>query len=140
MLVREVYLFYKYNIFRYVKSRVLLVVSGYTSILTVPQGTGTPRRNRHRRRRFFRRRADVSRAAVVAYRPGPYDAIMFDEEIGIARKCNLCYDRVTKGLYPACADNVCLAHCIYFGDPEEIEAAIAEKRRTRADRSSTGLG
>ncbi|MEI9476802.1 MAG: 4Fe-4S dicluster domain-containing protein [Deltaproteobacteria bacterium] len=54
---------------------------------------------------------------------------MFDEEIGIARKCNLCYDRVTKGLYPACADNVCLAHCIYFGDPEEIEAAIAEKKR-----------
>jgi NADPH-dependent glutamate synthase beta subunit-like oxidoreductase len=68
----------------------------------------------------------------------PYDAIMFDEEIGIVRKCNLCYDRVTKGLYPACADNVCLAHCIYFGDPEEIEATIAEKRRTRADRSSTG--
>jgi hypothetical protein len=23
---------------------------------------------------------------------------------------------------PACADNVCLAHCVYFGSPEDIEA------------------
>jgi len=61
----------------------------------------------------------------------PYDAITFDEKIGKARKCNLCYDRVTNGLYPACADNVCLAHCIYFGDPGEIEQNILEKRKMR---------
>jgi Fe-S-cluster-containing dehydrogenase component len=50
----------------------------------------------------------------------PYGAIAFDEDKGIAQKCNLCYHRVDKGLIPACADNVCLAHCIFFGDPEEI--------------------
>ena len=44
----------------------------------------------------------------------PYDAIDFDEAGGVARKCNLCHKRVDQGLLPACADNVCLAHCIRF--------------------------
>jgi len=59
----------------------------------------------------------------------PYDAIDYDMSRGIAQKCNLCHHRVDKGLLPACADNVCLAHCIYFGDPAEIEEKILEKRR-----------
>jgi tetrathionate reductase subunit B len=46
----------------------------------------------------------------------PYDAIDFDHQKGIAQKCNLCHHRVDYGLIPACADNVCLAHCIYFGE------------------------
>jgi Fe-S-cluster-containing dehydrogenase component len=46
-------------------------------------------------------------------------------------KCNLCYNRVINGLYPACADNVCLAHCIHFGDPAEIAQKIEEKRKIR---------
>ena len=61
----------------------------------------------------------------------PYDAITFDEKSGKTQKCNLCYDRVMNGLYPACADNVCLAHCIYFGAPAEIEKKILEKRKAR---------
>jgi NADPH-dependent glutamate synthase beta subunit-like oxidoreductase len=61
----------------------------------------------------------------------PYDAITFDEKTGLTQKCNLCYDRVMNGLYPACADNICLAHCIYFGDPAEIEQKILEKRKVR---------
>jgi Fe-S-cluster-containing dehydrogenase component len=44
----------------------------------------------------------------------PYQAIAFDEGRGIAYKCNLCYHRVDEGLIPACADNVCLSHCIHF--------------------------
>jgi len=44
----------------------------------------------------------------------PYDAIAFDSPAGAARKCNLCHHRVDAGLLPACADNVCLAHCIHF--------------------------
>ncbi len=44
----------------------------------------------------------------------PYVAIAFDEDKGIAQKCNLCHHRVDQGLIPACADNVCLAHCIKF--------------------------
>ncbi|MFC1868925.1 4Fe-4S dicluster domain-containing protein [Thermodesulfobacteriota bacterium] len=54
----------------------------------------------------------------------PYDAIVFDEEKGVAQKCNLCFHRVDQGLVPACADNVCLAHCIYFGGPEDIKQKI----------------
>jgi Fe-S-cluster-containing dehydrogenase component len=44
----------------------------------------------------------------------PYNAISFDEDKCIAQKCNLCHHRVDRGLIPACADNVCLAHCIHF--------------------------
>jgi Fe-S-cluster-containing dehydrogenase component len=44
----------------------------------------------------------------------PYDAIAFDDDKDIAQKCNLCHHRVDHGLIPACADDVCLAHCIYF--------------------------
>jgi len=59
----------------------------------------------------------------------PYDAIAFDMNKGIAQKCNLCHHRVDRGLIPACADNVCLAHCIYFGDPDEIRQMISKKIR-----------
>ncbi len=61
----------------------------------------------------------------------PYHAIGFDDEKQTAAKCNLCHHRIDQGLYPACADNVCLAHCIYFGDPSEIEETIREKRKSR---------
>ena len=50
----------------------------------------------------------------------PYDAIAFDEEKGVAQKCNLCHHRVDNGLIPACADNVCLAHCIRFERSNEV--------------------
>jgi Fe-S-cluster-containing dehydrogenase component len=46
----------------------------------------------------------------------PYDAIDFDPQKGVAQKCNLCHHRVDHGLIPACADNVCLAHCIDFAE------------------------
>ena len=49
-----------------------------------------------------------------------YDAIAMDPEKGVAQKCNLCHHRVDQGLVPACADNVCLAHCIHFGDPDQL--------------------
>jgi tetrathionate reductase subunit B len=61
----------------------------------------------------------------------PYSAISFDETNQKALKCNLCYHRVDQGLIPACADNVCLAHCIYFGDPADIEEQINKKREKR---------
>jgi Fe-S-cluster-containing dehydrogenase component len=61
----------------------------------------------------------------------PYDAIGFDETKQKALKCNLCHHRVDNGLIPACADNVCLAHCIYFGDPAPILEEINKKRQKR---------
>lgn len=62
----------------------------------------------------------------------PYGAIAFDKENSLAQKCNLCHHRVDSGLIPACADNVCLAHCIYFGAPEEINELISNKRERRS--------
>ena len=61
----------------------------------------------------------------------PYDAIEFNETKQLALKCNLCHHRVDQGLIPACADNVCLGHCVYFGDPASIENQIEEKRKKR---------
>jgi len=61
----------------------------------------------------------------------PYEAIELDPKRGVARKCNLCFHRVYKGLFPACADNVCPGHCIYFGDPDQIKREIAEKHTRR---------
>jgi len=43
----------------------------------------------------------------------PYEAIGYDSIEHVAQKCNLCHHRIDQGLYPACADNVCLAHCIH---------------------------
>ncbi len=61
----------------------------------------------------------------------PSGAITMNDGREITQKCNLCHHRVDKGLIPACADNICLGHCIYFGDPKEIEAVIEAKRRRR---------
>jgi len=44
----------------------------------------------------------------------PYDVVAFDEAAGVATKCNLCHHRLDEGLLPACADNICLAHCIHL--------------------------
>jgi ferredoxin len=57
----------------------------------------------------------------------PYDAITFDVLSGKTQKCNLCIERVKNGLIPACADNVCLAHCVYFGDARHIDKMIKER-------------
>jgi Fe-S-cluster-containing dehydrogenase component len=46
----------------------------------------------------------------------PYDAIDFDDTAGVAVKCNLCHHRIDAGLLPACADNICLAHCICLAE------------------------
>lgn len=42
----------------------------------------------------------------------PFEAIAFNEPFSMAVKCNLCHQRLDRGLLPACADNVCPAHCI----------------------------
>ena len=61
----------------------------------------------------------------------PYEAIVFNHERRVTQKCNLCSHRVDRGLIPACADNICLAHCIYFGDPADIHPRIEAMRRVR---------
>jgi Fe-S-cluster-containing dehydrogenase component len=64
----------------------------------------------------------------------PYEAIIVDPARGKAMKCDLCHTRVDSGLYPACADNICMAHCIYFDRPEELRARISLKRAGRSTR------
>ncbi|MEJ2096189.1 MAG: 4Fe-4S binding protein [Deltaproteobacteria bacterium] len=51
----------------------------------------------------------------------PFNAIDFDNVNNVARKCNLCYQRVDSGLLPACADNICLGHCIHFGEEDAVQ-------------------
>lgn len=57
----------------------------------------------------------------------PYQAIGYDDRMGKVYKCNLCVQRVDKGLLPACADNVCLAHCIFFGQADQGMQMITDK-------------
>lgn len=42
----------------------------------------------------------------------PFDAISLDMENNRAIKCDMCYHRIDAGLLPACADSICLGHCI----------------------------
>jgi len=44
----------------------------------------------------------------------PYGAIIYDEANNRAIKCNMCHHRIDMGLLPACADNICLGHCIHL--------------------------
>jgi len=49
----------------------------------------------------------------------PFGVIKGDPDIKIARKCNLCYDRLKSGLIPACA-KTCPTDSIQFGPLKEL--------------------
>jgi formate dehydrogenase iron-sulfur subunit len=49
----------------------------------------------------------------------PFGVIEGDPDIKIARKCNLCYDRLKSGLIPACA-KTCPTDSIQFGPVREL--------------------
>ena len=57
----------------------------------------------------------------------PLGVMQFDEQKGIAQKCDLCVDRLDRGLHPACVD-ACPSRCIYFGDAAEITERIGKQR------------
>lgn len=42
----------------------------------------------------------------------PFGAISLDEEKGVAIKCNMCHHRLKAGLYPPCAEGICMGDCI----------------------------
>jgi Fe-S-cluster-containing dehydrogenase component len=44
----------------------------------------------------------------------PLGVISFDEEQGLAKKCDLCVDLIDQGLSPACV-SACPAYCIFLG-------------------------
>ena len=50
----------------------------------------------------------------------PHDAIRIHVNTNITEKCNLYHHRVDQGFVHACADNICLAHFIYFGEADVV--------------------
>jgi Fe-S-cluster-containing dehydrogenase component len=57
----------------------------------------------------------------------PFGVMQFDDVAKVARKCDLCAERLDKGLQPACAAT-CPSHCIYFGDKKEIDKKLVRKK------------
>jgi len=55
----------------------------------------------------------------------PLGAMQFDEEKGVAQKCDLCVGKLDNGLQPACVA-ACPSHCIYFGDIEEVTRRVGK--------------
>lgn len=56
----------------------------------------------------------------------PYGAIDFDKVKKIARKCDLCAERLDKGMQPACVAT-CPSHCIFFGDRKNIKKRLVKR-------------
>jgi len=57
----------------------------------------------------------------------PLGVMQFDEKKGLAEKCDLCVDRVDRGLQPACVA-ACPSHCIYFGDISRITEQLGKQK------------
>jgi Fe-S-cluster-containing dehydrogenase component len=57
----------------------------------------------------------------------PLGVMQFDEEKQVAEKCDLCVDRIDRGLKPACV-NACPGYCIYFGDIREVTDKIGKDK------------
>ena len=60
----------------------------------------------------------------------PFAVIRFNDEKGIAEKCNLCLRRIERGLKPACVHH-CQAGAILFGDINEISDSLMKQRERR---------
>ena len=57
----------------------------------------------------------------------PLGVMQFNNEQGVAQKCDLCVERIDLGLQPACVI-ACPSHCIYFGDVSEITERLGKRR------------
>jgi len=57
----------------------------------------------------------------------PLGVMQFDQEKGIAQKCDLCVARLDRGEPPACVA-ACPSHCIHFGDTKEITEKLGAKK------------
>jgi Fe-S-cluster-containing dehydrogenase component len=57
----------------------------------------------------------------------PLGVMQFNEEKEVAQKCDLCVDRIDRGLKPACVD-ACPGYCIYFGDVNEVTERTGKQK------------
>jgi Fe-S-cluster-containing dehydrogenase component len=55
----------------------------------------------------------------------PYDAMSFDEEEGVAVKCQLCAHRIDKDLEPQCI-TTCIGQALHFGDVKDPESDVSK--------------
>jgi len=71
-------------------------------------------------------RPDVCKGIGLCAEACPFGVIVITPPIKIARKCTLCYDRISNGMTPACAQT-CPTDSIRFGPIAEL-VRIAEAR------------
>ena len=57
----------------------------------------------------------------------PFAAPQFNPEKNVVEKCNLCLNRVEKGLKPSCVQ-ACPSGAIYFGEVNEVIQLMREQR------------
>jgi len=57
----------------------------------------------------------------------PLGVMQFDEDKKVAQKCDLCVNRLDKGLQPSCVAT-CPSHCIFWGNTKEIAGKLREKK------------
>lgn len=57
----------------------------------------------------------------------PLGVVQFDNTKEVAQKCDLCADRLDRGLQPACV-NACPSRCIYFGDIKEVTERMGKQK------------
>ena len=70
----------------------------------------------------------------------PYGVRYFNEDKGIADKCNWCYHRITKGMNPACVE-ACPVGARIFGDQNDKESPVSlfiRNNRVNVLRPDTG--
>ena len=60
----------------------------------------------------------------------PYDAIRYNGQKEKAEKCNLCVDRIDKGLDPFCVI-CCEGQAMHFGDLDDSKSAVSMILKTR---------
>ena len=57
----------------------------------------------------------------------PFGVIAFNEDEGVAQKCDLCVARLARGKAPACV-SACISHCIYAGEVAEVVRKVGQNR------------
>lgn len=56
--------------------------------------------------------------------PAPYEAYR-SQPIGVAQKCDFCFDRVAEGLQPWCVES-CFCEARIFGDLEDAQSSVVK--------------